>query len=117
MELKLPLLLDPEPLDQGRRHLVMEVEVVVKAATDLSDYKVEVADMVEDHDKAEVCEVWVVGVAIGGRRPSDLIKRSGIQIGESASCGKMQAYPRPEVSKISGPFHLPERRSFQNTRG
>ena len=45
------------------------------------------------------------------------INLSGTQIGESASCGKMQAYPRPLVNNGSGPFHCPERRSFHLTNG
>ena len=45
------------------------------------------------------------------------INLSGTQIGKSASCGKMQAYPRPLVSNGSGPFHCPERRFFHLTNG
>ena len=40
---------------------------------------------------------------------------SGIQSGESVSCGKLQAHPRPLVNNGSGPFHCPERRSFHFT--
>ena len=45
------------------------------------------------------------------------INLSGTQIGESASCGKIQAYPRPLVNNGSGPFHCPERRSLHLTNG
>ena len=45
------------------------------------------------------------------------INRSGTQIGESASCGKIQAYPRLLVNNGSGPFHCVERRSFHFTNG
>ena len=45
------------------------------------------------------------------------INLSGTQIGESSSCGKIQAYPRPLVNNGSGPFHCPERRSFHLTNG
>ena len=36
---------------------------------------------------------------------------------ESASCGKIQAHPRPLVNNGPGPFHCPERRSFHFTNG
>ena len=36
-----------------------------------------------------------------------MISLSGIQIGESASCGKIQTHPRPLVNNGSGPFHCP----------
>src|SRR5574340_52988 len=42
---------------------------------------------------------------------------SGTQIGEFASCGKIQAHPRPLVNNGSGPFHCPERRFFHLTNG
>ena len=41
----------------------------------------------------------------------------GIQNGKSASCGKIQAHPLPQVSSIAGPFHSLVRRSFYLTRG
>ena len=45
------------------------------------------------------------------------ISLSGIQIGESATCGKIQAQPRPLINNGLGPFHCPERRSFRFTNG
>ena len=45
------------------------------------------------------------------------ISLSRIQIGESASCGKIQAHPQLLVNNGSGPFHCPERRSFHLTNG
>ena len=63
------------------------------------------------------CEV-VAAVESGIRGAETLrINLSGTQIGESASCGKTQAYPRPLVNNESGPFHCPERRSFHLTNG
>ena len=44
------------------------------------------------------------------------ISLSGIQIGDTASWGKIQAHPLPQVSSIAGPFHSPAR-SFHLTRG
>ena len=45
------------------------------------------------------------------------ISLSGIQIGDSAPWGKIQAHPGPLVSNGSGPLHCPERRVFHSTRG
>ena len=45
------------------------------------------------------------------------ISLSGIQIGESASCGKIQAHPRPLVNNGSGHLHCLERKSFHFTNG
>ena len=45
------------------------------------------------------------------------ISLSGTQLGESAFCGKIQAYPWPLVNNGSGPFHCPERRSLHFTSG
>ena len=45
------------------------------------------------------------------------ISLSGIQTGEVESCGNTQAYPLPQVSSISGPFHSMVRRSIHLTRG
>lgn len=45
------------------------------------------------------------------------ISLSRIQIRESASCGKIQAYPQLLVNNESGPLHYPERRSFHFTNG
>ena len=61
----------------------------------------------------EVRAAWWAGGASARRKPG----LSGTQIGESASCGKIQAHPRPLVNNGSGPFHCPERRSFHFTNG
>ena len=45
------------------------------------------------------------------------ISLSGIQTGEVESCRNTQAYPLPQVSNTSGPFHSLVRRSFHLTRG
>ena len=45
------------------------------------------------------------------------ISLSGIQIGESAPWGKIQACPRPLLSNGSGPLRCAERRFFHLTRG
>ena len=47
----------------------------------------------------------------------DMTNFSEIQIGESAFCRNIQAYPLPQVSNTSGLFHSPVRRSFYLTRG
>ena len=47
----------------------------------------------------------------------DMMNFSEIQIGESAFCRNIQAYPLPQVSNTSGLFHSPVRRSFYLTRG
>ena len=44
------------------------------------------------------------------------ISLSRIQIGESASCGKIQTHPLPQVSSITGPFHSLVRRYFSLNR-
>uniref|UniRef100_A0ABI0NV77 D-dopachrome decarboxylase n=1 Tax=Bos taurus TaxID=9913 RepID=A0ABI0NV77_BOVIN len=53
---------------------------------------------------AEARAAWWAGQASARREPG----LSGTQIGESASCGKIQAHPRPLVNNESGPFHCPE---------
>ena len=45
------------------------------------------------------------------------ISLSGIRTGEVESCRNTQAYPLPQVSNTSGPFHSLVRRSFHLTRG
>ena len=45
------------------------------------------------------------------------ISLSGIQIGNAAPWGKIQAHPLPQVSSIAGPFYSLVRRSFHLTRG
>ena len=62
---------------------------------------------------AEARAAWWAGRASARREPG----LSGTQIGESASCGKIQAHPRPLINNGSGPFHCPERRSFHLTNG
>ena len=47
----------------------------------------------------------------------DMTNFSEIQIGESAFCRNIQAYPLPQVSNTSGLFYSPVRRSFHLTRG
>ena len=42
---------------------------------------------------------------------------SGSQRGASASCGKTQTCPRPQISTESGPYHFPTSGSFQKTLG
>ena len=42
---------------------------------------------------------------------------SSSQRGASASCGKTQTCPRPQVSTGSGPYHFPTSGSFQKTLG
>ena len=62
---------------------------------------------------------WVMAVGESGIQGAVTwrINLSGTQIGESVSCGKIQAYPRPLVNNGSGPFHCPERRSLHFTNG
>ena len=50
-------------------------------------------------------------------RTSGILVTSWVQTGEVEFCGNTQAYPLPQVSSISGPFHSPVRRSFHLTRG
>lgn len=42
---------------------------------------------------------------------------SGSQRGASASCGKTQTCPRPQIIIGSGPYHFPTSGSFQKTLG
>ena len=62
---------------------------------------------------------WVMAVGESGIQGAVTwrINLSGTQIGESVSCGKIQAYPRPLLNNGSGPFHSPERRSLHFTNG
>ena len=60
-------------------------------------------------------EITLAGESIIRGAKTWRISLSGTQIGESASCGKIQAYPRLLVNNGSGPFHCPERRSLHFT--
>ena len=119
-----------EAKDRGEQHPVCEVETSAWCAdpflahpgSPMSVVPTPAAfPMLVGGAKAEEVPSFF-GVAVAGESGIQgaetwRINLSGTQIGESASCGKMQAYPRPLVSNGSGPFHCPERRFFHLTNG
>ena len=116
--------------DQGEQYPVCEVETSVWWADPSLAHPGSPMSVVQRSaafpmlaEGAEVEEAssffWVMAVGESGIQGAVTwrINLSGTQIGESESCGKIQAYTRPLVNNGSGPFHCLERRSLHFTNG